>query len=157
MLCIWASFFLVSSLPRHLLYVRWDVGHLSLSKEGFCLGVVVLSSGTGNKHIWTRKTNTNFSRQPSCTHNWHSPVFLPPLLPPQDICWNCSGSDQTPSKPNTAWHMQVSTSKRRSKCIDTSASLFSQLGVIFFFILCAKRHIWQCFLLWFHLFGSKAT
>lgn len=68
------------------------------------------------KHIWTRKTN--FSRQlSSCTHNWHSPVFLPLLLPPQDTCWNCTGSDQTLSKPNTTWHIQLSQSKEGANAL----------------------------------------
>lgn len=140
-LCIWASFFSVSSLPRHLLHVRWMWGTSHWARQAsawvwwLCLQVLAV------KHTWTRKTNTNFSRQPSsCTHNWHSPVFLPPLLPPQDICWNCTGSDQTPSMPSTAWHMQVSQTEWKKeqmhwdhhKCIFSADSL---MVIIFFLFL----------------------
>lgn len=57
------------------------------------------------KHTWTIKTNTNFSRQPLVpTTDTHLRSFL--LLPPQDICWNCTGSDQTPL-PNTCRYLRV--------------------------------------------------
>lgn len=72
-------------------------------------GRLLLGCGGSVFRCWHQSTYgreklTLLLQTATCTHNWHSPVLLPPLLPPQDICWNCTGSDQTPSKPNTAWH-----------------------------------------------------
>lgn len=99
-------FFLVSSLPRHLQHVKWDVGHPHTEKGRLCLGKTALSLGThccpvaGNRSTYGQeKLSLPDNHLFICIADTLTSV--PPLLPPQDICWDGTGSDQTPIKSST--------------------------------------------------------
>lgn len=130
-------FFLVSSLPRHLQHVKEDTGCPHAEQGRFCLGAITVfrhlppPRSWQQKHIRTRETNTNSSRQPSsCTHSWHSHLCSsssPTTRHLLRLHWFRSNSRQVQQLPDTRRYLRwLRQSKRRSKRIDTSASVFSQ-------------------------------
>lgn len=103
MLCICASFFLgiLSSqtppacqmgcgAPTH-----WK-RQAPLGQDGSVFRYPLLSRSWQQEHVWTRET---VFQTTICIADTHTSV--PPLLPPQDICWDCTASDQTPIKSST--------------------------------------------------------